>query len=167
MLGGSLYIKYNHKKDPARSTDLTLSTSNIDATLIPEVPNFFSENTASPGEVYISFKKSHPQDTSFRLEFFNRYLEWDRVKLAGNDFADTPRTIVDMTVANDADTTTVTPDYSESPVTRSLESATVSTDFVLEGMKVSTILSNEPFGLSTGRPIYTGNSPAVLSVVLE
>lgn len=66
-----------------------------------------------------------------------------------------------------ADDATVTPDYTESPIARSLESASVSQDFVLEGMKVTTLLSGQPFGLSTGRPIYTGNGQAVLSVTLE
>lgn len=166
MLGGSLYVKYNHEKNPAQPIDLSIITVNIDPSQLPESPNFFTENISSPGEIYISFKKTHPQDTSFRLEFFNRYLEWDRVKLAGSDFSDTPRTIIDMTVMNNEDMTVVSSDYTESPVTRSLESAVVGNDFVLEGMKVTTLLSGQPFGLSTGRPLYTGNSPVVLSVTL-
>ena len=93
--------------------------------LLPETLNFFHENVSSPGEVYISFQKADPDDSSFRLEFFNRYLEWDRVGLNGSDFSDTPRSVIDLTQSDDTLSTTVTPDYSESPITRSLESATV------------------------------------------
>ncbi len=93
--------------------------------MLPEVPNYFSENIASPSQMYISFTKAHPLDTSFRLEFFHRYLEWDRVELAGSDFADTPRAVIDMTVTDDPTTKTITPDYTQSLVTRSLESASV------------------------------------------
>lgn len=48
MLGGSLYIKYNHEKSPARFEDSSIATVNLDPNLFPEVPNFFRENIASP-----------------------------------------------------------------------------------------------------------------------
>jgi hypothetical protein len=67
----------------------------------------------------VSFAPAEKSDTSFRLEFFDKYMEWDRVKLSGSDDVSTPRTVIDMTVE-------MIPQkdisYSSSDVSRSLES---------------------------------------------
>lgn len=149
-------MKYSHLQSPVRPVDATPPiTSSPDLTLIPRSPDFFHESIASPGQMELSFAPANPSDTSFRLEFFDKYLEWDTVLLAGNDDIATPRTVIDMTVVPLAITT---PSFTVSPVNRSLENVSSPDGFFLEGMKVATLLSGQDFSLSAGRPLYTGNS---------
>ena len=153
-------MKYSHLQTPARPVDPTPPiTSSPDSTLIPRSPDFFHESIASPGQMELSFAPANPSDTSFRLEFFDKYLEWDSVLLSGNDDRATPRTIVDMTVVPQ---TITTPSFSVSPVNRSLEDVSAPDGFILEGMKVSTLLSGQDFSLSAGRALYIGNSSVAL-----
>ncbi len=139
ILGGSLYVKYTHRSAPLRQTDLDIVTISADLTLLPRAPDFFHEQVASPGQIELSFAPAHSLDTNFRLEFFDKYLEWDAIKLSGNDDSLTPRTTIDMTVAPSLGD--VIQPVMSSPVLRSLESVSDPTGFILEGMKVSTLLS--------------------------
>ena len=50
-----------------------------------------------------------------------------------------------------------------SPVSRSLESVSTPLGFILEGQKVTTLSSGQPFSLSAGRALYTGNTRANIS----
>ena len=159
LLGWALYVKYSHLYDPARSTDPTLTISALDPSLMPHAPDFFHESVASPGQIEVSFAPARSSDRDFRLEFFDRYLEWDRVKLSGSDDPATPRTIVDMTVSPEIISAW---DISRSPVLRSLESVSSASGFILEGMKVAILQSGQPFSLSSGRALYTGNSQPTL-----
>ncbi len=86
----------------------------------------------------LSFAPANASDTSFRLEFFDKYLEWDSVLLAGNDDIGTPRVVIDMTASA---LPQVSDEMSISPINRSLEDISSPDGFVLEGMKVSTLTS--------------------------
>ena len=132
-------MKYTHRTNPLRQTDTDITTDSADLTLLPRAPDFFHEQVASPGQIEISFAPADSLDTDFRLEFFDKYLEWDTTKLSGNDDTLTPRTTIDMTVAPSLDGS-LRPVMS-SPVLRSLESVSDPTGFLLEGMKVATLLS--------------------------
>lgn len=107
----------------------------------------------------LSFAPANASDTSFRLEFFDKYLEWDKVLLSGNDDSATPRIVVDMTTTPQSITT---PSFTVSSVNRSLENVSSPDGFFLEGMKVAMLLSGQDFSLSAGRALYTGNSPVAL-----
>ena len=48
-------------------------------------------------------------------------------------------------------------------VSRSLESVSTPLGFILEGQKVTTLSSGQPFSLSAGRALYTGNTRANIS----
>lgn len=81
LLGESLYVKYTSLVPEKKSIDTTITTTSLDTALLPRAPDFFHEIIASPGQMEVSFSPSIPEETSFRLEFFDRYLEWDRVTL--------------------------------------------------------------------------------------
>lgn len=139
MLDGALYVKYNTLVKPNRPVDPTPpSILPPDFTLVPRAPDFFHESVASPGQMELSFAPANPSDTSFRMEFFDKYLEWDRSQLAGNDDPGTPRVVVDMTTTS---LPTVSGNISTTPVNRSLEDVSSPDGFVLEGMKVATLLA--------------------------
>ena len=160
LLDGALYVKYNTLASPNRPVDTTPPViSSPDLTLVPRAPDFFHESVASPGQMELSFAPANPADTSFRLEFFDKYLEWDRNQLAGNDDPNTPRVVIDLTTTSFP---TLTENYSVTPVNRVLEDVSSPEWFFLEGMKVSTLLTWQEFSLSAGRALYTGNSVASL-----
>jgi hypothetical protein len=163
LLGWSLYVKYAHRVDPSRAKDTDVTISALDLSLMPRAPNFFHELVSSPGQIELSFAPAHPADGDFRLEFFDRYLEWDKRALSWNDDPNSPRTVVDMTVSEEP---TATSDFSSSPVRRSLENVSSPGGFILEGMKVSTLTSSQPFSLSAGRAVYTGNARVTLEYTL-
>jgi hypothetical protein len=82
-MGGDLYVKYAHEKESSRPIDAsTPSIVSPDLTLFPRAPDFFHELVTSPGQMEVSFAPAAKTDTSFRLEFFDKYLEWDRVALS-------------------------------------------------------------------------------------
>jgi hypothetical protein len=117
---------------------------------------------ASPGELSISFAPARSTDRDFRLEFFDRYLEWDRVTADKKDYPDTPRTIIDLAVTP---VPVVTSLFERTPVARVLQkvSGADTREFSLVGMQATTLSSSQPFSLTAGRPLYTGNSAPTLS----
>lgn len=119
MLGGSLYIKYTHLRDlPFVPDNTSPQIRDIDHSLTPEAPDYFHEEVSSPGKLQVSFSPVKKSDTNFRLEFFDRYLEWDRVRENnGADSSDTPRTVIDLSVATMADRSS---SVEVSPVTHAL-----------------------------------------------
>lgn len=159
-MDGTLYIKYTKRNSPNRPIDTGISTNSLDITLRPLAQNYFSESVASPGQIELSFSPADSSALEFRLEFFDKYLEWDAVKISGNDNPATPRTIIDMTVSPTIENST---SMSTIPVLRSLQSVSSPSTFVLEGQKVSTLPSGQRFSLSSGRALYTGNSSSTLS----
>lgn len=63
------------------------------------------------------------------MDFFDRYMEWDRVAIDGKDNIDTPRTVIDMTTTQEV----VPQDGMEvTPVERYLKSVQNTAGFLLE-----------------------------------
>lgn len=88
--------------------------------MTPYTPNFFDEVVASPGQIEVSFSPADRKDTNFRLEFFDRYMQWDIVKMNQKENPDTPKTIVDLTTSSDV--STLSNGTEVLPVTRTLDS---------------------------------------------
>lgn len=98
LLGGSLCIKYTHSpNDRPTPVDTTSTSISYDASLFPRAPNFFHELPSSPGQIEIEFSPASQTERLFRLEFFDRYLEWDSVAGRSDD-PSTPRTTIDLVV---------------------------------------------------------------------
>jgi hypothetical protein len=97
-MDGILYIKRSHIKEPNIPRDMTMNISSLDPKEIPEAPNYFEEVVASPGQIEIDFSPAQKTQQAFRLEFFDRYLEWDSDHLDRNNPQESPKTIVDLVV---------------------------------------------------------------------
>jgi hypothetical protein len=166
MIEWSLYIKYSHSREFDRPRDDTSpQTEDIDMSLLPESPNFFSEQISTPWQISIDFSAADPADTTFRLEFYDRYLEWDKTRLRGEDSPDTPRVVVDLSTDDAlASRERSQGGISSRLVSRALESVWSSDGLILQGMRVKTLARWQEFTLSEGRALYTGNSVATLLV---
>ncbi len=117
LLDGALFVKYSHANEPAKIVDTSIAIQDLDTTLLPNVPNFFLETVAAPGRLRLSFSPATHVDTSFRLEFFDRYIEWDHTAIGIHNESEQPRSIIDF-VTN---TTPIISDaVSVTPVTRAL-----------------------------------------------
>jgi hypothetical protein len=161
LLEGALYIKYTTTKNPGHVVDMNRVIKDLDLNFIPKAPNYFHESVMSPGQIDISFTPESSTSDNFRLEFFDKYLEWDVVQMLGTDDSDTPRVIVDMTVQAPSRSSTGIIQLS---VDRSLEEVSAPDGFILEGMKVVTLRAGQSFTLASGRPLYTGNQDVELDV---
>lgn len=83
LLDGVVYVKYASRSDVPRPVDNDIVIGSPDMTLLPRAPDFFHEIVASPGQIEVSIYPANPEDRNFRLEFFDKYLEFDRVSMAG------------------------------------------------------------------------------------
>lgn len=96
LMDGALYVKYSHASAPVKTVDTTLTIADLEDTLVPSAPNFFEETEATPGQLHVSFVPASPEDTDFRLEFFDRYIEWDHADIGIHDESVRPRSIIDF-----------------------------------------------------------------------
>jgi hypothetical protein len=157
LMDGALYLKENHTSTPSRQNDTTLIIRDIDVDAVPEAPNYFTEMVASPGEIELSFSPADVSDTAFRLEFFDRYTEWDLTRIGAHDEEDTPRTTIDL-YTPDASRDAMQGGISVHPLSRALSSVSSSEGMSIYGAAVTPVLPDTSFTVSLGRPIYTGKS---------
>lgn len=160
-MDGALYLKENHTYTPSRQNDTTLIIRDIDEDAVPEAPNYFTETVASPGEIELSFSPADMRDTAFRLEFFDRYTEWDLTRIGAHDEESVPRTTIDLSVS-DASRDTMQGGISVHPLSRALSSVSVAEGMSIHGVAVVPVLPDTSFTVSLGRPIYTGKSSSRL-----
>lgn len=114
-------MKYSSLKTPTKTIDTDIQIQDLDASTLPSAPNFFHEVPTSPGRVEINFAPTHTDDQSFRLEFFDRYTEWDRYQLTGEKVQeDTPKTVVEMVTQDPTDVQS-SEDLELSPVSRVIQ----------------------------------------------
>lgn len=93
LLGGILYIKPTHLHEPRKIIVRNIEKRQIESVL-PEVANEFVQVQSTPGELNISFRNTVPGETQWRMEFFEKYLEWDKVDIIGK--SSVPKTVVDL-----------------------------------------------------------------------
>lgn len=53
---------------------------------------------STTGEIGIRFRNALSGEHAWRMEFFDRYLEWDMVQMKMHDAAKTPKTVIDFFV---------------------------------------------------------------------
>lgn len=97
ILDDSLYVKYNWTKIPNKIQDMTVTVNTISPNdALPYVPDYFHENISVPKNLNFSFVPSLLNETAWRAEFYDRYIEWDNVDIGSHDPAITPKTTIDM-----------------------------------------------------------------------
>lgn len=132
LLGGVLYVKKTHLDEVKipKIMDTHAHVTEIRKE-IPEVPNNFLQTLSTPSELNVIFHNTVKDETEWRMEFFDSYLEWDRVAIGSHRQSENPKTTVDLFRAPEA-TTRRDEALSSVPVARSLESGYNAEGFRLE-----------------------------------
>lgn len=156
LLDGILYVKYSWQNTPKKILDTTTKISNITPTdLIPYTPDYFHENNSVPKDLNFSFVPSNHDETEWRADFYDRYIEWDHVDIGDHDPKTTPKTTIDMFLSVKNSPISGTPILS-TPITRSLDSVQDRDSFVLQGRSIDIYTGALSISLSPGRVLYTG-----------
>jgi hypothetical protein len=162
MIDGNLYIKLNPNDSPVRQKDTTLIIWDLDPTQAPEAPNFFDGVVARPGQIDLDFSPARSEDRVFRLEFFDRYSEWELIDIDAHDEELVPRSVVDIMV-DDESRITETDGIMIVPMERSLVTVSDPETFTLEWPALTTLSAPTAFTLTAGRPLYTGPTQTRIS----
>ena len=82
LLDGVLYVKYSWQHTPNKIQDLSSKISEIHSDdLAPFVPDYFHENRSTPKNLNFSFIPASHDETEWRAEFYDRYIEWDQIDI--------------------------------------------------------------------------------------
>ena len=80
LLDGALYVKYNWTKVPNKIIDTSTKISSITPDdLAPYVPDYFYEDVSTPHNLNYSFVSSSQTENEWRVEFYDQYIEWDKL----------------------------------------------------------------------------------------
>ena len=163
ILDGVLYIKYGWSKTPNKIQDTTVKISDIGATdPIPYIPDYFHEEISTPKNLNFSFTPSLSDETEWRMEFYDRYTEWDRVDIGTHIDASAPKALLDMFL-------TEPPIISKNTgilvtrVRRSLTSVADPATWILAGRTIDVYTGALSISISPGRVLYTGKDAVTLT----
>ncbi len=168
VLDGILYVKYSWEypnPNPRKINDTTIKTKNISSTdPTPYVPDYFHENNSSPKNLNYSFVASSSGETEWRVEFYDRYIEWDKngVESWYTPPIPTPKTTIDMfTTIPTTPVASHTGIVSQS-VPRSLKHVDHENSFQINGRGIDVYTGALSISISPGRVLYTGNDPVTI-----
>lgn len=129
VLGGILYVKNTYLKNPEKIIDNKIIVQDI-GTEIPEVPNNFDQVLSTPSELNISFRNTVETEKEWRMEFYDKYLEWDKATINPDTYSSSPRTTADLLLKPEF------PEFQNGirslPVQRYLDSGQNGKDFTIE-----------------------------------
>lgn len=100
VLGGTLYVKNTYLTNPTKIIDGKITLKNIENEK-PEVANNFDQTLSTPSELNMSFVNTVPNEKEWRLEFFDKYLEWDKIAIDNDLYNSLARTTVDLVLNPD------------------------------------------------------------------
>lgn len=156
LLDGILYVKYSWKNTPKKILDTTTKIFSISPSdLVPYTPDYFHENNSLPKNLNFSFVPSNHDETEWRADFYDRYIEWDHVDIGDHDPKTTPKTTIDMFLSEKNSPIPNAP-IASTHVTRSLDSVKDTASFVLQGRRIDIYTGALSISLSPGRVLYTG-----------
>jgi hypothetical protein len=163
LLGGVLYIKYGWAQTPNKIQDTTVKISDIGATdPIPYIPDYFHEEISTPKNLNFSFTPSLTDETEWRMEFYDRYIEWDRVDIGTHIDASAPKALLDMFLAEPSIFSKNT-GILATRVRRSLTSVTDPATWILAGRTIDVYTGALSISISPGRVLYTGKDAVTLT----
>lgn len=77
-------MKENHTKAPQKTVDTDTHVEQLSRdSAYPTVPNYFGEVLSTPGELQVEFHETIPGEKGYRIEFFDHYVEWDKLAING------------------------------------------------------------------------------------
>lgn len=80
LLDGTLYLKKTHLRNTTKIVDTRITINSIDLTMTPTAPDFFHENTPLSNIFSFSYDTTDDSDSMWRVEFYDKYMEWDMLK---------------------------------------------------------------------------------------
>ncbi len=163
ILDGVLYVKYGWSKIPNKIQDTAIKISDIASTdPLPYIPDYFHEEISTPKNLNFSFTPSLSDETEWRMEFYDRYTEWDRVDIGTHTDMTTPKGILDMFLSEPPVTSTNT-GILTTRVRRSLTSVGDPASWILAGRTIDIYTGALSISLSPGRVLYTGKDAVTLT----
>lgn len=136
ILDGNLYIKYGHSKTANKIVDATMKISNISTTdLDPYVPDYFHPSISTPRNLSFSFVPASQTETEWRVEFYDRYMEWDHVDMGDHIPLTAPKTTIDMFISTPTTLTSIAT-LRSTPAKRALVSVRDTDSFIIEGRSI-------------------------------
>ncbi len=97
ILDGALFLKRTSTKEPTHTVDRTIRVIDVDTeSPFPTAPDFFHEGVSVPGTLSLSYNASTDVESVWRVDFYDRYLEWDMLDQSEHDEDETPRQIVEL-----------------------------------------------------------------------
>jgi hypothetical protein len=163
ILDGVLYVKYSWKNSPNKIYDTTVKISEITQNeFSPYIPDYFHENLSAPKNLNFSFVSSSKDETEWRAEFYDRYIEWDHVDIWDHDPKISPKTTIDMFLRVPSLPIEGSP-MSITKTTRSLKSVNDRWSFVIEWRSIDVYTGALSISLSPGRVLYTGRDSVTIS----
>jgi hypothetical protein len=164
LLDGILYVKYSWIKTPNKIIDNSIKISDVSKDdSYPYVPDYFHADVSTPKSLNYSFVPSSPIETEWRVDFYDRYTEWDHMDIGDHDPMNTPKTTIDMFLQIPTISNPAYPGIVIHPVTRSLISVADRNSFVLEGRSIDIYTGSLSISISPGRVLYTGNRRVTLT----
>jgi hypothetical protein len=165
VLDGALYIKYTgaSKRSLYPDTEIEIATLRENA-LHPTTPDYFHETTNAPKSLSLNFTPADEREDEWRLEFYDRYLEWDKVDLWTHNATLVPHHVVDM-AANDKSSLSETSLFIFTPVNHILVSIASPTWFQMSGVKVTVLKTGDTFHLPVGKSIVTGDNDVQILIL--
>lgn len=127
LLDGALYLKRATLKNIPKIIDTKVTHSDIDSDSIPTAPDFFHEYSILSRVFSFSYRTTQDIDSFWRLEFYDRYMEWDMIQVGTSDSVSTPRGIIEI-ISQDS------PWFGRT--TRTLQTVGDPSTFVIEGPRM-------------------------------
>lgn len=163
LLDGSIFVKYNHTHTPNLIQEDSVEVQDLShKSELPSAPNFFHESLNTPWNLSVTFSPASPTESSWRMEFFDRYIEWDAIAIGVHDEKITPKRIVDLFIQENQDDSFWFQWIRTTKVSRSLERVYDTDSFRISGPKLAILTGSTQFALSPWKTLYTGNTPATI-----
>lgn len=158
VMDGVLYVKRTHTFQARAIQDTSISVSALDASgRVPTAPNFFRQQFSTPNKLSLQFAPiDSVKEGIWRMEFFDRYMEWDLLDRWVHSEKTTPKRVIDFVRSNNVP-------LRDAPVERSLADVGDPTDIVLSWPKMSLLNPGAEFSLTAGKVIYTGDRSVTLA----
>jgi hypothetical protein len=160
LFDGVIMIKYNHTTTPEKIHDSRIFIDEIASEdLPPTAPNYFHEQFSTPGKISLTFSPADSEkETGWRLDFYDRYNEWEVFDQGDHDEEKTPKKTIEFFKKDMNDTF-----ISGQKIERSIDRFVLWSGSVVFWPRLSIVSGGDAFRLSAGRVVYTGNGGTVLS----
>ena len=164
ILGNTLYIKKTSTQSPTKIVDTGRSVEELGTDApYPSAVNHFNQVLSSPSELNITFRNTIPDQREWRLEFYDRYMEWDREAIGTSTPTTAPKTVIDLFAEETTPPVVSGTDVVHTTaVARSLQSGYTDDDFRIQAGEINILTGSSHFSLPPGKTLYTGDQSTTI-----